>query len=75
VNGDARNRRRVTGGTIKLNGSVIAASTQLHGRMEFFTVLLGSSLLVENTLDVQVEGPAGSFVTVVVKGTKRLSAL
>ena len=69
VNGDAQKRRRVTGATVKLNGVVIAGGTQINERVEFLDVPLGSFLPIENKLDVEVQGPAGGFITIVVKGT------
>ena len=67
INGDVSGKRRVTGGTLILNGKTIAANAQINSKVEFLEVPLGSTLPVDNVLRVDVQGPTDAFVTIIVE--------
>ena len=75
VNGDRNGLRRVTAGTIELNGRVVVADGQLTNQVEFLNVPLGSSLPVQSTLFVRLQGASDSLVTIVVEETDAQAAL
>ena len=60
-------KRRVTSGTLILNGKTVATGAQIGSQVEFLELPLGASLPVSNTLRVDVEGNSDAFVTIVVE--------
>jgi hypothetical protein len=69
VNGGSRGVHRVTGGTVTLNGVTLTAPGHINEQVEFLDVPLGSSLPVDNVVEVQLQGSSDAFVTVLVEET------
>ena len=67
VNGAPNGLGRVTGGTIALNDVTLVGPRQLGAGVEFLTVPFDATLIEVNRLDLDLTGPAGSFVTIVIE--------
>ena len=63
VNGAPNGLGRVTGGTIALNDVTLVGPRQLGASVEFLTGPFDATLIEINRLDLDLTGPAGSFVT------------
>lgn len=75
INGDAEDLHRVTGGTITLNGAAIAGGGQINDQVEFLDIPLGSSLLVDNALDVQLQGASDAYAIIIIEETDTQAAV
>jgi hypothetical protein len=61
----------VTAGSIKLNGVLIAVPSDFdHDQTLQFGFQKDTTLTSVNTLEVQIEGPAGSFITVEIRAAE-----
>jgi hypothetical protein len=66
VNGAPNGLRRVTGATVALNDVVLVGPGQLGAGVEFLTVPFTATLGDFNDLDLDLTGPAGSFLTILI---------
>jgi hypothetical protein len=66
VNGAPNGLGRVTGGTIELNDVMLVGPGQLGAGVEFLTVPFEATLIGINRLDLDLTGPAGSFLTILI---------
>ena len=65
----------MTRGTVRLNGVAILGGAQISDRVEFQEVPLGSSLPVDNALEVQLHGASDAYVTIIVEETDAQAAV
>lgn len=67
VNGDASGQHRVTTGNVFINESNVTGPAQLNDVTEFSEAPLSTVPVASNELRVELTGPAGSYIFVVVR--------
>lgn len=67
INGDRLGQHRVTSGTIAVNGVPVVTPAQLGAATEFAEASFMSLLPEDNQVTLDLTGPPGSYVTVVIR--------